>query len=301
MRKRLNRRAFEGTEAGLRVVLMALALALPQPASAQSAKEAPRREPSKAASKKPALKKTDLDRFAKALEGGSEPELLATLAEIRGLGPAGAPAAPHVEALLARGSSVPVLLAAFETGGALGEQSTSSAIAPYVQHRNAEIRAAAAQALGQTKGPAAISALRKALGSADPAVRSTAAGLLGWLGARDAVPDLFTVLAHDTPQAALSIALLCAPEQCDRLMALLGKLKFETLEPAFVPLMIRPSTEVPEEHQLRYVDRLRRLATPSAQALLTLALSKLPESASPKLRRALDAASKGRPAPKEMP
>lgn len=283
------------------LILLALALAVAKNAGAEPPKRAPKSEATRPAPKAPELKKADLERLAKSLETGSEAELLASLAEIRALGPAGAPTAPLVEALLARGSSAPVLIAAFETGGALGVESTSPSIAPYVQHRKAEIRRSAASALGRTKGPVAVLTLRKALGSPDPSVRAIAAGLLGDLGATEAVSDLFAVLSHDTPEAALSIAELCTPEECDRLMALVGKLKFDTLEPAFVPLLVRPPAEVPEENQLRYVDRLRRMATASARAVLTTALSKLPEEASPKLRRTLEAASKGHPAPKDKP
>jgi hypothetical protein len=55
------------------------------------------------------------------------------------------------------------------------------------------------------------------------------------------VDDLFTVLGHDTAEAAVAIAKLCSPEQCDRLMALVGKLKFDVLEASFVPLLLRPT------------------------------------------------------------
>lgn len=283
------------------LILLALALAFAAPAGAEPAKRQPKRENSKPAPKPPPLRKIDLDRLARSLETGGEAELLASLGELRAQGRAGATAAPLVEGLLVRGSSAPVVILALETAGALGAQSSSTSIAPYVQHRNPAIRRGAATALGQTGGPVAVPVLRQALGQADPVLRATAAELLGKLGAKDAVSDLFTVLSHETPEAALSIAQLCSPDECDRLMALVGKLKFETLEPAFVPLLLRPPSDVPEANQLRNIDRLRRLATPSARAVLTLALSKLPKGASPKLRRTLEAASKGRPAPKETP
>jgi HEAT repeat protein len=177
----------------------------------------------------------------------------------------------------------------------------SEAAAPYVSHRKPEIRRAAAQALAQTGGPIAITTLRKALSGPDAAVRGTAAAGLGTLGAKESVRDLFTVLEHDTPEAAVSIAKLCNPEQCDALMALIGKLRFETLEASFVPLLVRPAAEVPDANKIRYIDRLRRLATKRAAAVLSTAQTQLPKDQSAALRAALQAALRERPVTGDSP
>lgn len=239
--------------------------------------------------------KLELERYRRTLESGGEAAILATLSELRDLGKAGAAAAPLVDALLARGANGTVLLAALETEAELGVPASSDAVAPYVAHRKTELRQAAATTLASTGGASAVAALRRALGGPDPAVRGIAATGLGTLGAKESVEDLFTVLAHETPQAALSIALLCSPEQCDRLMALVGKLKFEALEPAFVPLLLRPASDLPEANKLRYVERLRVLATRPAAAVLQAALTRLPKDESPALRVALQNALKARP------
>jgi HEAT repeat protein len=204
-------------------------------------------------------------------------------------------AAPLVDQLLMRGASVKVLVAALETEGRLAARASSDAVAPYIAHRKPEIRLAAARALARTGGPLAVSSLRRALSSPDPLVRAAGAEGLGKLGATGAVEDLFSVLAHDTPEAALSIALLCAPEQCDRLMALVGKLKFETLQASFVPLLLRPEKSLPDANKIRYIDRLRRLATKGAAAVLEAALAQLPKDESPAVRAALTKALKNRP------
>ncbi|MFZ5896457.1 MAG: HEAT repeat domain-containing protein [Myxococcota bacterium] len=250
-------------------------------------------KPVKAKADKPA--KLDLDRYRRTLETGSEAELVSALSELGALGKAGAPAAPLVDALLARGTNTNVLLAALETEAQLGVPASSEAVAPYVAHRKPELRRAAAVALASTGGPAAVLALRRALSGPDPAVRAVAASGLGTLGAKEAVDDLFKVLSHDTPQAAVSIAQLCSPEQCDRLMALVGKLKFEVLDAAFVPLLLRPASEVPDANKLRYVERLRVLATRPAAAVLQSALARLPKDESPALRAAIQNALKARP------
>jgi hypothetical protein len=77
-------------------------------------------------------------------------------------------------------------------------------------------------------------------------------------------------------------------------MDYVGKLKFETLEPCFVPLILRP-TGLPEPNKIRYIDRLRRLATKNSRAVLETALASLPAEGNPKLREALQTALKGRP------
>jgi HEAT repeat protein len=241
------------------------------------------------------VKKQDLERWKRALESGTESEVRAALDEIAALGPDAAEAAPLVEGALGRGGSSAVMLAAIETAGRLGVASQSIALAPYVDHRNLEIRRTAAKALTQTGGPAAIATLRRALSGPDPAVRSTAAEGLGTLGAKEAVDDLFAVLDRGTAEAAVSIARLCAPPQCDRLMGLVGKLKFEVLEASFLPLFFRPDAELPEANKLAYVDQLRRIATKPAAAVLQSVLAKLPKDESPKLRAALQSALKARP------
>ena len=239
--------------------------------------------------------KPEVDRWRRALESGTEAEMSSALAEIAALGPNGASVAPLVDALLGAGANGAVLLSALDTEAQLASPASSAAVAPYVSHRKPEIRRAAARALSKTGGPVAIAALRRALSGPDPAVRGLAAGGLGTLGATEAVEDLFAVLGHDTAEAAVSIAQLCSPEQCDRLMALVGKLKFEVLEASFVPLLLRPASAVPDANKLRYIDRLRRLATKPAAAVLQTTLASLPKDESPTLRAALQTALKARP------
>jgi hypothetical protein len=272
---------------------VACALAITSVAAAAPPKPAPK--PAAGAKAAPKPPKQDLERWRRALESGFETEISAALTEIGALGPNGAAAAPLVDALLSMGANGKMLIRALDTEAQLALPASSAAVAPYVGHRNPEIRRAAARALTRTGGPIAVTALRRALSGADPQVRALAAGGLGTLGASEAVDDLFTVLAHDTAEAAVSIALLCSPEQCDRLMALVGKLKFEVLEQSFVPLLLRPASGLPDANKLRYVDRLRRLATKPAAAVLQTALAQLPKDENPTLRAALLTALKARP------
>jgi HEAT repeat protein len=268
-----------------------LSFSLTSAAAAAPTPKAPKPAPAKAAT----TPKVDLERWKRALEAGTESELLSVLTEINAQAADAKAAAPLIDQLLVRGANANVLVAALETQGRLGVATSSDAIAPYVAHRKPEIRQAAARALSGTGGLSAINTLRRALSSPDALVRAAAAQGLGTLGATDAVEDLFSVLAHDTPEAAISIAQLCAPDQCDRLMALVGKLKFEVLEASFVPLLLRPSKSLPDANKIRYIDRLRRLATKGAAAVLETTLARLPKDESPAVRQALTSALKSRP------
>lgn len=264
------------------------------PAGPASSAPAPTRSaPLKSEGKPPP--KADLERWGRALESGQESEKLAALREITALGARGASAAPLIEKLLQKGSSVAVTLAALGAAGSLEATSLSTAVGPYIRHRNSEIRQAAATSLAQTRGSVAVQALRGALHGPDAKVRGIAARGLGTLGATEAVDDLFSALELDTAEAALSIALLCGPDQCDRLMALVGKLRFEVLEPGFLPLLLRPEASLPKANKLRYIARLRRLATRRATVVLETALAQLPEDADPELVAALKNALRARP------
>jgi len=234
----------------------------------------------------------DLESRKKALESGDEARALAALDEIELA--ADQKAAPLVEALLGRGASSKLLLRAIGVLGALGAPSSSTALAPYVKHRAADVRRAAAQSLARTKGSVAISALRDVLRSSDPALRGTAAEGLGALGAKEAVPDLFVVLPKEVPEAAGAIGKLCSAEECKRFVGLLGKLPFDVMESGFLPLLLRTDAAVPDAVKLQLIEQLRRMATQKASALLSTALASFPADGNPKIKAAIDAALHGR-------
>jgi HEAT repeat protein len=244
-----------------------------------------------AANKPKANPAVDLDSKKKALESGDEARALSALDEIELA--ADRRAAPLVDALLSRGASSKLLLRAIGVAGALGAPSSSNALAPYVKHRAADVRRAAARSLMRTKGSLAVSALRDALRGSDPALRGTAAEGLGALGAKEAVPDLFVVLPREVPEAAGAIGVLCSAEQCQRFVGLLGKLPFDVMESGFLPLLLRTDTDAPEAAKLKLIEQLRRMATQKASSLLSTALASYPANGNPQIRTAIDAALHG--------
>ena len=243
------------------------------------------------ADKSPAHASLNLESTKKALESGDETRTLAALDEIELSGDH--KAAPLVEGLLNRGASSKILLRAMGVAGALGQESSSTALAPYVKHRIPEVRLAAAQSLTRTKGPAAVQALRSALRGSDPALRGTAADGLGTLGAKDAVPDLFVVLPKEVPEAAGAIGTLCSGDDCKKFVALLGKLPFDVMQSGFLPLLLRTGPGVPDAVKFKLIEELRRLATAKANDLLSTALASYPAGGNPKIKAALDAALHG--------
>jgi hypothetical protein len=233
----------------------------------------------------------NLAELKRALESGDEDRALAALDQIEQAD--GTSAAPLVEAMLNRGASSKLLLRAISVAGSLGKESSSAALAPYVKHRAAEVRRAAALSLTHTKGRLAVQALREALRGSDAALRGTAADGLGALGAKDAVPDLFVVLPKEVPEAAAAIGALCSGEECKKFLNLLGKLPFDVMQSGFLPILLRTGADVPDGVKIDLIERLRRMATPKTNELLNTALASYPAGGSPKVKTALDAALHG--------
>lgn len=270
-----------------------------QPAQAEKSRPAEPQKPpgKKGVSTKAAKKKAptlDLAALSKVLESGDETATLDGLQRISEA--AEAEAAPLVDALLIRGANTKVLVRAIEVSQKLAQPASAAPLAPYVSHRKAEVRRAAARALAHTKASEATAALRRALRSSDAEVRSAAARGLGTLGAKDAVEDLFAVLPKETPDAAGPIGTLCSGPECERFVDLMGKLPFDVIESGLEPLLLRASADVSDDLKIKVVERLRRLATKAATELLERMKMVWPADASPTVKRAIDAALKGRAA-----
>jgi HEAT repeat protein len=253
-------------------------------------------KPKKSAPKEPAAKEgsadLDLKRIKNELESGDERRITAALEELGKTAENAKEAAPLVEALLQRGASLKVLALALETAGALKQASSSKAIAPYLNHRTADLRRAAAKSLIKTKGPDAIKALRQALRSSDAVVRGTAATGLGSLSAKEALGDLFTALDHKVAEAAASIGQLCAPDDCEKLAGRLGKLPFDVMTSGFDQILFRPPADMPDDQKIRIVGRLRELGTKDSGTYLADVAERWPKDWSKRVKQAIDSAVK---------
>jgi HEAT repeat protein len=242
------------------------------------------------------VNRAELERLSRALEAGSEDEKLSALDELgKQTGPNAPPAAAAVVELLRRGASAAVLVRALEVSGKLAQPSSSAAVAPYARHRLSDVRLAATRALAGTGGPEASAALRAILHGDDRAARGFAASGLATLKAKDAVPDLFAVLAKDVPEAAEAIGQLCAPADCTKFADTLGKLPFDLVQSGLSPILLRPESEVPAELKLDVLERLRKLQTDEAHKFLETVRSSYPDRGNVQVKYGLDQAVENKP------
>jgi HEAT repeat protein len=232
--------------------------------------------------------KVDLAKLQADLESGDGARVAAALETIAKAGDNAA--APLVEALLKKGVSAELTVAALDTAGALKQSSSSAAIAPYVKHRTGAVRHAAAKALVKTKGPNAVKALKEALRSSDAQVRGIAASGLGALNAKDSLPDLFNALAHNVGEAAGAIGQLCEPKDCEKLAELTGKHPFDVMSAGFDQILFRAEKDMPEDQKIKIVGRLRELGTKEASRYLADVKGRWPENWSKRVKQAIDAA-----------
>jgi HEAT repeat protein len=116
-----------------------------------------------------------------------------------------AKAVPALRDMLARGQGPAPYLAASALGqiGAETEDALSP-LAAALGHADADVRRAAARALGQI-GPKAVPVIKQALSSPSEEARRGAVEALGWMGSL-AVPELIAALKNDRPAARRAAA-----------------------------------------------------------------------------------------------
>jgi HEAT repeat protein len=226
----------------------------------------------------------------KRLKSGDPAQIQSALDDVRTSARAGASAVPAVVELLRRGVSLALTKAALETLGDTESEAASETVAWYARDRDFELRRVAMRVLGRTRGPAATKVLRAALSDPDPGVRGLAATGLGLMRATEAVGDLFVALDHKVPEAAASIGLLCAGNECERLASKLGSMPFDIVTSGIDQALFRPATDVSDDLKVRLVARLRELGTAEANRFLREVQAKWPASASQRVKQSIDQA-----------
>ena len=263
----------------------------PGPAQVATTAPAPSGAPSAAApstkSSKPAAP-VKLDVSAVSAQLAAPGTTAAGLAGVKEAGKAAKALAPRVEEMLVRGLPPDLAIAAIDALGAIGSAGSSAAIAPYVRHRRAEVRRAAALALARTRGPEAATALRVGLRSSDAALRALSATGLGAAGDKDSVPDLAKALDRGVVEAAPSIGALCVGAQCDDLLARLDKVAPDTAR-AVLEAMLARKPALPDDVLARAVSKVNPAVGTSAKTYFS-SLAKAFKG-SKKVQRALDAAA----------
>ncbi len=211
------------------------------------------------------------------------------LAMVTNAGAAGKVLAPRIEGMLRAGLPPSLAVDAIKALEGMGPLATPALIAPYVQHRDAGVRWAAAGALSHTRSPEGAAALRKGLRSSDAKLRALCASGLGAAGDKESVPDLVKALDRGISEAAPSIAALCVGPSCDDLVARLDKLPAVTAKATF-ETMVRRKPALGDDLLIAAVEKVKPIVGASAKAYFSSLAKGF--KGSKKVQKALDAAAR---------
>ncbi len=223
------------------------------------------------------------------LKSGDTTKIRAALDEVRMAGKGGGtPFVQPIVEILQKGVTSQLAEAAIDTLGDLESETASPAIAEYMQHRSPRVRQAATKALVKTKGAVAVKALVKGLSDQDAMVRGVAANGLGQLKAKTAVNDLFLALDHRINEAAVSIGMICAAQECEQLSSRIGKIPFDVVSGGIEQALFR--ADVADDTKIKLLGRVRELGTQEANKFLKEQYKKWPQAGSARVKQALDQA-----------
>jgi len=208
-------------------------------------------------------------------------------AGIESMGLAGsARSVPALERRIRRGLPPTLLRLAVDTLAMIGSRDAGPILLELLSHRRAEIRLAAIQGLVACRPRDTARALEAALSDPDAGVRAAAAGGLGQVGARAAVPTLFRALDRGILEAAMAIGQLASAAQVETLLGYVGRLPLDALTPGLMEILARD--DIPERTKLGVIHHLGELASPEVRIFLEALLDFLPPEGNDALREAAE-------------
>jgi hypothetical protein len=148
----------------------------------------------------------------------------------------------------------------------LNQPSVTPVLMELTLHRRWQIREKAVVALGALKMRGAVSALLYALDDPTAEVRTAAALALGRLGDARALPALATALEHGVDGSMLALAQLCNARHVELILKFATK-DLRTSEPALRTLLARANLHI--SSKLAVVKAIQSLDAPEARALLS--------------------------------
>ncbi|MDH5674707.1 MAG: HEAT repeat domain-containing protein [Myxococcales bacterium] len=188
-------------------------------------------------------------------------------AGIQSLGLLGtAEATPPLTERIRAGLPPDLLQTAILTLVALGQKEAGPVLLELSSHRRAAVRVQAIEAIASLNPDGAEAALSAALSDSDAKVRAAAANALGTIGAKGALPRLFTALDGGNMEASGAIGKLIDGTEVSRLMAYLGKTPFQVLASALGETLQRPDVDV--SVKLQIVARMEEVGTREVKAFL---------------------------------
>jgi HEAT repeat protein len=214
---------------------------------------------------------------AQVLEGVSK---LGELAEPGG--------AWHLIKLLDKGPADKVTEASLDALGAISNPDSIPILIEYMHHRRPKVRIIAVNAIAEIKDKRVSEALKSALRDSDANVRKAAAYALGRYGDESAIDILFKAFDRDVPEAAIAIGQIGGVDAMERLSGYLGKAPLDLLKPGLAEFLNRD--DFPDKGKIAIIDKLMELAGPEVKEFLKQYAAGLSENAPLKLRQKLQEA-----------
>lgn len=214
---------------------------------------------------------------AQVLEGVTK---LGELAELGGAWP--------IMKLLDKGPTDKVTEASLDALGAISNPDSIPLLIEYMHHRRPKVRIIAVNAIAEIKDKRVSEALKSALRDSDANVRKAAAYALGRYGDESAIDILFKAFDRDVPEAAIAIGQIGGVDAMERLSGYLGKAPLDLLKPGFAEFLNRE--DFPDKGKIAIIDKLMELAGPEVKEFLKQYAAGLSENAPLKLRQKLQEA-----------
>jgi hypothetical protein len=246
------------------------------------------RTPAHAAENEPVSPSAHASALPKLLESHDQTELLMLLDELAA-GPEAARAARAVATLLAAGQPDVVADHALEALGRLHAREGREVLVDFTQHRRADARRRAYTALAAMKDASDVEVVKQGLRDSAPEVRSAAARGLGELRSSAATPDLLRALGRGVSEAAETLGRVGAADSVDAFSAYLGKQPLDVMLAGYAQYLQR--SDIPDATKLKIVADLENTSGPVVKRFLSEWLTANAARCSPKLQRALEAAS----------
>jgi len=230
----------------------------------------------------PAAAQSDFDQGVAALASTNAAEVRGGLEQLGLLG--NARAVGPISERIRRGLPGDLLGVAVDTLMILGRPQAGPVLFELMNHRRADIRLKAVQAIVACEPRGAEGILAEGLSDMDPAVRGASAEGLGATGARRSVDALFHAMERRVPEAAMAIAQVARAADVDRFLETLGRVPFEGVTAALSEMLHR--ADLAASAKLSIVHRLTELATPEVRQFLEDLVSNADPNVPPNVLRA---------------
>lgn len=205
------------------------------------------------------------------LQSQNVDEVVAAIAEVQRQG--GPRASNALSDLLRSGTPDRVTSAALEALGALGHRSSIDLLSEYARHRRPEVRVIAIQSLAGISDARVEAVLINGLRDSNEQVRATAAQALGDGGYSDSVSVLFQAYERGVREACAAIGKLGDPDAADRLASYLGRGDLQTILEGLGEFLGR--NDFDRDAKVRIVEQLLDLAGPEVRRFLVSQLAEL--------------------------